>query len=145
MLKIIESVSKCLNSGESLMGNLHFIKKNLIVPFHNLFVMEKTKQEKLVEFERKYIDYSYILFKNVDTITWDYDYSRNIEGLRECYGGGIFPTNEDSEFWIKYERADLILLHESKFSNKMFPLDDKVLTRFFATTDYYEIAKSCKL
>lgn len=145
MNMIYKSVSQFLTSSEALIGDLHFINNNLIIPFQNLYIMETCEQTELKNNICKYINYSFVLFRNVESITWSYEQSRKLINYRECFGGEVFRDGFFHEFWISHERGDLILTNESSFSSKMFPREELMLNKFFNNINYNEFLKSSSL
>jgi len=106
-----------VNSSESYLGNVLMINQCVIIPYANLLIMESGKDDLFNQNINSFINFCYVVFEEVEIITFDYEYSRLINPeRRECYGGVHYLNNLYSEFWISYKSAKIILKEDMVFS-----------------------------
>lgn len=116
MIKHISTDIRRINSGESDLGDIRLFDDNLVVAFRDLQLnKDEESTDEVFGTIQCYINFCFVVFEGVDTLTFDYDMSRNIPiEKRECYGGVNYLTNKDSEFWISYKTGKILLIEESQ-------------------------------
>lgn len=144
MMKIYRNCEKGLNSSESFMGEFHFIYKNLIIPFYNLNVTQYNDHEEIKKFEGMYVDFSFIVFRDVESLVLDEKQFSKLIKDYGCYGGADVSTSLISEFLIRSEQTDLVVLDSSEFSKRMHPFDAKIVKTFFIDQYWNYIREICK-
>lgn len=149
-----------INTSEAYNKTIFIYKNNIIIPYINLEVFEKS----FIHMEvKKYdrLDFSYIIFKNVVEICWDFE--SNIEMKSTCRklsdfyesdhylvdyieAVNIFDNHDDpSEFEIRYKEKYIYLSENVKIKrgalNLWIPVEtpnfnanmkEKEVTRFFS-------------
>lgn len=115
MYYISEEIRR-VNSAEADLGDMRLIDDKFVVAFCNLDIMDGGEDVMLNEHISSYINFCYVVFEGVDTITFDYDMSRLIPlEKRKCYGGINYLTNQHSEFWISYKTGKILFTEKTQF------------------------------
>lgn len=120
-----------VNTPDSTFGKAELIGKKMIIPYKNVQIMENNDHF-LKNFSGMYIAQCYLVFEGIQSITWDYDFSRNLNSdLRECYGGINYFDNEYYEFWIIYENGYVLIDSEWKITKDLVDLNTVDTHSFF--------------
>jgi hypothetical protein len=98
-----------VNTAEAVFGDMIIRGNRVFIPFHNVNVL-KSDVGDMSELGGKYIRRCYLVFSGVSGIVWDYELSRfQRVDSRECYGGTYYLDNVHREFWVQYEKGDVIV------------------------------------
>jgi len=113
-----------VNTSESYNKEIYLFGNNIIIPYINLEIFEnKTPFNKVNQYDR--LDFSYLIFKNVEEISWSYgnsleklNFNHTSTGNQECIidyvlGANMLNKHDGFEFKIKYEEQ---YLYYSEFS-----------------------------
>lgn len=124
------------NFAEVTLGNVVLLDHTLIIPAANLIVMEKGDDninypgdEVFNGHEGSYVNFCFVVYEGVETITSNFDTSRDIPlEKRDCYGGVHYLTGAYAEFWVKYNSGKIALTNQSEFRYipNFFSRDEKI-------------------
>ena len=110
---IIDRNVDCLNFAEAYVGRISLENRTLVVPVSNLYILEGGTSELLNENVGNVIQFAYVVFYDIDGITWDYDKSRLLdESKRTCIGGDCIDSSGYTEFWFEHS-GGLVCTHEN--------------------------------
>lgn len=111
-----------INTGESVCGDILMIEDNIIIPYSNVVINHKGFDKIFNVNINSYLDFCYIIFKNIDFISFDYDCKNQVKDKQiECYSGVHFLNDKYCEFWISYKDVKIILRKDCIFSKMPFP------------------------
>ena len=111
-----------INTAEALCGDILMIANNVIVPYSNVVIMDNGIDEVFNNNINTYLNFCFLVFKNVDFISFDYDFKDQFYNKQiECYGGTHYINKEYSEFWISYKDCKVILKEDFVFSKIPYP------------------------
>lgn len=112
-----------ITTSEAYFGNIVVNKNDIIIPYCNIFLADNIIDEFPNE---SYVNFCYLIFKDVSSIIWDYEIKMLIDKKFECYGGENFFLDKYSEFWVSFKSCDLVLLEDiSLYSKIPFSKKDK--------------------
>lgn len=115
MFYISKEVNR-INSAEAFIGNISVIDNFVIIPFSNLFINGDGEDKLFNKNINSYLNFCYIVFEDVESISFNYEESRLMSSKnRECYGGINYLTNKDVEFWINYKQAKIFIKEDYIF------------------------------
>ena len=122
---IIDKNLDCLNFAEAYLGRITLEDRTLIVPAANLHLLAGGTSKLLSENIGNVIQFAYVIFDDVDGITWDYAKSRLLdESKRICIGGDFLDNGKHTEFWFEHSGGKIctyevgeIIIRESSFNN----------------------------
>lgn len=122
MTYIIKEIDR-VNTAESSCGDILMIENNIIIPYSNVVITGNGLDKIFNDNVNSYLDFCFIIFENIEVVTFDYDFSRLIDReKRKCYGGVHYLRNEEFEFWISCKSAKVILNEGYVFSKMPFPI-----------------------
>ncbi|OUS06491.1 hypothetical protein A9Q81_02885 [Gammaproteobacteria bacterium 42_54_T18] len=143
-LKRIDLSLEYVNTAEAKFGDIVLLNDTLVIPYFNVYISSGGKNIASPSIRESYIELSYLVFRNINVITWDYDSSRIIDSKnRVCYGGIHYFSDDYKEFWLSCEESAIYVPMEIAASNSPFPERDEVLKDFFHVskvleTDFYK-------
>ncbi|MFP9115540.1 hypothetical protein ACLI1A_16495 [Flavobacterium sp. RHBU_3] len=115
MYYITEEVRR-INCAEAIVGDIKLIDNKMVVAFGNLIIMEGGKDLLLNRNSGSFVNLCFVVFDEIETITFDFDFSRLIPlENRECHGGTNYLTGEHSEFWLAYKKGRILFTNQSAF------------------------------
>lgn len=122
---IIDDNVNCLNFAEVYLGQIILEDRTLVVPAANLHILAGGTSQYLSENIGNVVQFAYVIFDNVDGITWDFDKSRSLDDSRRtCIGGEFLDNERHTEFWFEHSGGKIctyeeeeIIIRESSFHN----------------------------
>jgi hypothetical protein len=96
-----------VNTSDSYNKEIYIIDNNLIIPYINLQIFEiKFDNPKIKRYDK--LDFSYLIFKNVKEIVWNYKFNNEVK-----YGQLIFDdTSAKNDYLTEYINATNLFIDD---------------------------------